>query len=144
MSRSKRYIAALFLWNTLCSFGQNLTGNDASVELAGPKTLSNRLLLLGEIKGISYIKVTLRDLEDERSYSESSNILKYRGSYYESITGKTYSIVGLYNSETRLWTLQSFDSDNTPFGLFTGKQTIEGDITGDWKLKEKSYPFSVL
>ncbi len=105
------------------------------------RLLQEKILFLGEIKGVSYVKMTLVSASEAAGAYSRSNLINYKGSYYEAVSGKTYPVIGVFNTETREWLLKSFATDNSIFGIFSGKQGLDGNIEGYWKLKEKKYRF---
>ncbi|WP_207429665.1 hypothetical protein [Pedobacter sp. SYSU D00535] len=104
------------------------------------KTRISELSFVGEIQGISYIRMTLTEVQQKTTFS-SRAILKYKGSYYEAVSGKTFALVGSFDTDKRSWSFKCFDSQNVNVSSFIGKQGVDGTIKGVWKQKKASFPF---
>ncbi|WP_256009021.1 hypothetical protein [Desertivirga xinjiangensis] len=105
-------------------------------------SLAQQLLYIGEIKGKSYIKIKLQPVHTPSIYGAgNSEVLKYKGSYYESVSGKFYPVTGDFDPELRTWTFICFNKDNQPIFSFSGKQAPDGGITGTWKSKNTTRLF---
>lgn len=107
-----------------------------------PDSLAQQLLYIGEIKGKSYIKIKLQPIHISSIYAAgSSEVLKYKGTYYESVSGKFYPVTGDFDPELRTWTFICFNKDNQPIFSFSGKQAPDGGIVGTWKSKNSTRSF---
>lgn len=142
----KFYILLVSLFSISICLGKNI---DSTLTVLTPlytKQLTDstldRLSFIGEVKGKSYIKIVLSPIPGSAVYkSGSSDVLKYKGSYYESVTGKKYSLTGNFNLESRIWTFRCFNRYNQPVFIFSGKQKIDGSVEGMWKSKKLTHPF---
>jgi len=67
--------------------------------------------------------------------SEGYELLKYKGTYFESARNRRYVVTGVFSTEERLWTFRCFNSANHQVFIFSGKQKQDGSIDGVWKSK---------
>lgn len=112
---------------------------DNTTALVQPATQLN---YIGEIKGRSYIKMTLRPLETTGSQTEETRGLEqYKGSYYESVSGKTYTLTGNFDTRTKTWNLKCYNNLKQYVSFFQGRETAEDVIEGVWKNKHQSLNF---
>lgn len=86
-------------------------------------------MLVGEIKGYSYIKMNLQSTDNAKRYKNVARPLK--GSYYEAINSKTYRIIGSFNTQTLVWKLDCFEN-NRHTSVFVGKENRDGMLEGYW------------
>ena len=101
-----------------------------------------QLCFIGEVRNKSYVKVRLFPVEVSSVYEgEEAAVLKYKGSYYESVSGRKYVIFAEFEPESRVWTFRCFNSNNQPVFLFSGKQNTDGSIEGTWRSKKNVHPF---
>lgn len=98
---------------------------------------------IGEIKGHSYIKLTLYPLEQKVNDEggEKDNHLHFKGSYYEAVNGKSYPVNVDFDSENRTWYIKCYNRRNQFIAAFQGRETSEDTIEGIWKSKNKSLTF---
>ena len=112
---------------------------DKTTTLIQPASALN---YIGEIKGRSYIKLTLHPLEKRGAQTdETTGIEQYKGSYYESVSGKTYTLTGSFDPGTKIWNLKCYNSRKQYVSLFQGRETSEDVIEGVWKNKHQSLSF---
>ena len=107
------------------------------------KTICNnadRLVYLGEIKGKSYIKMSMCPANG-KAFDDNTIIYTYKGRYYEAISGKTYPLIGYFDRGTHMWNIKSIGNHNKTIAIFSGKESREGEITGTWKNKEGIFNF---
>lgn len=103
---------------------------------------ASALNYIGEIKGRSYIKLTLHPLgKGGVQAGETTSIEQYKGSYYESVSGKTYTLTGSFDPGTKIWNLKCYNSRKQYVSLFQGRETSEGVIEGVWKNKHQGLTF---
>ena len=105
-------------------------------------SVQEKLSFIGEVKGKSYIKIILFPVEVLSVFDiENTSALKYKGSYYESISGRKFVLTAEFSPESRTWTFRCFNSNNQPVFIFSGKQNADGVIDGVWKSKKSVHPF---
>lgn len=100
---------------------------------------------IGEIKGRSYIKLSLRPVRDDDKLPEPrlKNKPQFYGSCYEAASNKFYELVGTYNSDTRAWEIKGYNIRRQYVCLFSGRQDADGNIDGTWKNKRSVHSFYV-
>ena len=104
--------------------------------------IEDRLHFIGEVRGRSYIKLELIPIQTSSDFVSGENeVLRYKGTYYESVNGRKYTLTAVFNAEDRSWTFRCFNASNRQIYIFKGKQKADGDIDGTWRSKSHSYPF---
>ena len=104
--------------------------------------VNENISFIGEVKRHSYIKLDLEPVKISSEFiAEGDDQLKYKGSYYESATGRKYRVTGVFSVESRSWTFRCFNSANREVFVFKGKQKQDGSIDGIWWSKGKKYVF---
>lgn len=107
-----------------------------------PVATTRTLNYIGEIKGHSYIKITLEPVNSSaESPDKNSNMLEYKGAYYEAVNGKTYAVKGAYNSDDHSWYIKCYNKKGQFIYSFQGRETAEDIIEGTWKSKHRSATF---
>lgn len=101
-------------------------------------TVGLKLLLIGEIIGYSYIKISLQSTDNSKRYKNTA--IAFEGTCYEAKTSKNYKIIGTFNTETRVWKLNCFDNSKH-LSIFIGRENREGVIEGHWTCKKSILPF---
>lgn len=104
---------------------------------------ADELAFIGEVKGRSYIKVVLHPVKSLSStdVNEIDATLNYRGSYYESVSGKKYVLTASFTPQSREWTFRCFNPNNQAVYFFKGKQKPDGSIEGTWKSSHSTHAF---
>lgn len=115
---------------------------NTGVPISQVQVLSEKMLFIGEIKGYSYIKVELEPVNISSEFiAEGDDQLKYKGTYFESATGRKYRVTGVFSVEGRSWTFRCFDTNNREVFVFKGKQEQDGRIEGMWLSNAKKHSF---
>ncbi|WP_374165489.1 hypothetical protein [Arcticibacter sp. MXS-1] len=105
---------------------------------------SNTLNYIGEIKGRSYIKLSLEPVEGQANENTVLTEIKtktFKGSYYEAASGKNYSVTATYEMSSQSWNIKSYNSRKQYVANFQGRETAEGVIEGAWKNKHENASF---
>jgi len=103
---------------------------------------NDKLCFIGEVKGRSYVKIELHPIKSSGEFvSDDNELLKYKGTYYESASARKYVLTAVFSADDRSWTFRCFNSSNRQVFIFKGKQKQDGDIEGTWHSKFKSYAF---
>lgn len=89
-----------------------------------------KVQFIGEIVSYSYIRLDIVSTGDPKRYK--NGIIPLKGNCYEAINGKTYKIIGSYNTNTLVWKLDCFSENNTHMAVFMGKENADGNIDGKW------------
>ncbi|HEU0125770.1 MAG TPA: hypothetical protein VFQ56_05670 [Flavobacterium sp.] len=126
-------LIALLLAVNLNSFGY------PSSSLHYKANFSFKAKFVGEIVRYSYIKIAVESTGEPKRYRLGQIPLK--GSCYEAISGNKYKIIGLYDTNARLWKFDCFNQKNEHISVFIGKENEEGGIEGKWSNKKISRDF---
>ncbi len=98
---------------------------------------AERTIFVGEIKGRSYIKMSLQPAS-----ARSTNVMiLYRGAYYEAAKDRTYTLIGTFNTTNRVWYIKCFNAKKQCFASFQGREREDGYIDGTWQQFNQTLPF---
>ncbi len=126
-------------------FAQQQLPNVSPNEVTVPGQNSNDKLTIsyiGEIKGRSYIKITLEPLREELLQSgKNKNLIQYKGACYEAANDKTYAVTATFNPEDGSWKIKCYNKYGQYVSFFQGRETSEESIEGTWKDKRQSLIF---
>ncbi len=103
--------------------------------------VATRLVYVGEIKGRSYIKMSLTPANDDKDAPKADHLLYYKGSYYEAKSGKIYQLTVIYNTEKGTWEIKGYNTRRQYVCHFSGKDTENEGIDGTWRNKTSSLNF---
>ncbi len=96
---------------------------------------------IGEIKGRSYIKITLEPVSEESLQPKDKDMIQYKGACYEAANDKTYGVTATFNAEDGSWKIKCYNKYGQYVSLFQGRETSEECIEGSWKDKHQNLIF---
>lgn len=133
-------------WPILKVKAQNLedsTGNITIVKAPSLKKEQTPVLYIGEIKGRSYVKISLRPSRPDDKLKEPTtpNTSQYYGSCYEAASNKVYELTASYYEETGKWEIKGYNIRRQYVCLFSGKEDSDGNIAGFWRNKHSTFSF---